>query len=245
MNSNEIVPFGKYKGQPIEVMQHDRGYCEWLMGQDWLQTRFPQLRTIIVNNFTEPSETPEHNALQARFLDDVFVLATIIAVQGGDGFTNGYGVDSLKKLIGVRFEDNSVDVHIYQNSSSIQITDKEEMAKKLYDLDIGSKKDDYYERQPYIEELNYYKRTGILSNQVFIPDVLIELKPSMGDDYPAVMRQVIAMKRRNSGYSRCIVIIGDYSGRGATLDQVTAMFGKSNIKLFLLSEIEDIAKSLL
>lgn len=244
MNSNEIVPFGKYKGQPIEVMQHDRGYCEWLMGQDWLQTRFPQLRTIIVNNFTEPSETPEHNALQARFLDDVFVLATIIAVKGNNGFTKGYGVNELKKVIGVKFEEDSVDVRIYPCGSSIEITDKEEIQKILDILDAGSKKEDYYERRPYAERLDWYKRTGYLGNDISIPDVSIELKPSMGDDYPAVMRQVIAMKQRKSGYSRCIVIIGYYSGRGATIEQVRAMFEKSNIKLFLLSEIEEIAKSL-
>ena len=32
--------------------------------------RYGNVYTLIVNNFTEPSETPEHNALQARFLDE-------------------------------------------------------------------------------------------------------------------------------------------------------------------------------
>jgi hypothetical protein len=28
--ANEIIPFGKYKGQPDEALVADRGYLEWL-----------------------------------------------------------------------------------------------------------------------------------------------------------------------------------------------------------------------
>jgi uncharacterized protein (DUF3820 family) len=68
----DIVPIGKYKGQPVEVLQGDPQYVEWLMGQDWVRTKYPQLFTLIVNNFGEPTETPEHNRFQAMFLDEAF-----------------------------------------------------------------------------------------------------------------------------------------------------------------------------
>jgi hypothetical protein len=29
MAGTKIVPFGKYKGQPVEVLAQDRGYVEW------------------------------------------------------------------------------------------------------------------------------------------------------------------------------------------------------------------------
>lgn len=64
-----VVPFGKYRGQPIEVLANDRAYCDWLMGQGWFRERFGGIHTLIVNNFAAPTETPEHNALQARFLN--------------------------------------------------------------------------------------------------------------------------------------------------------------------------------
>lgn len=70
--TGELIPFGKYKGQPLATMASDRDYCEWLLQQSWFVERFPQIHTIVVNNFGEPSETPEHNALQIRFLDDRF-----------------------------------------------------------------------------------------------------------------------------------------------------------------------------
>jgi hypothetical protein len=78
---SNIVPFGKYKGQPVEVLAADHAYCDWLTGQSWFRERYGAVYTLIVNNFAEPSETPEHNALQARFLDDDFCCGFFRALQ--------------------------------------------------------------------------------------------------------------------------------------------------------------------
>ena len=66
----DVVNFGKYRGQPIEILASDRGYCDWLMAQPWFRERYQNLYTVIINNYQQPSETPEHNALQALFLDE-------------------------------------------------------------------------------------------------------------------------------------------------------------------------------
>lgn len=79
--ANEIVPFGKYKGKPVETLRADRDYADWLTAQPWFRERFTGLFQIIVNNFGEPSETPEHNRLQARFLDDGFCRALLVALK--------------------------------------------------------------------------------------------------------------------------------------------------------------------
>jgi uncharacterized protein (DUF3820 family) len=68
------IPFGKYKGQPIEVLAGDPKYADWLRQQDWFRNRFGGLYQIIINNFAEPSETPEHNRLRARLLDLGFCI---------------------------------------------------------------------------------------------------------------------------------------------------------------------------
>ena len=71
--NTQLVPFGQYKGQPVEVMQMDTGYCEWLSTQDWFRERYANVyQQVIINNFTEASETPEHNKLQMLFLDKDF-----------------------------------------------------------------------------------------------------------------------------------------------------------------------------
>lgn len=68
-----IIPFGKYAGQPVDVLQADPSYCQWLTGQNWFRERYATINTLIINNFTKPEDTPEHNALQVKFLDNDFV----------------------------------------------------------------------------------------------------------------------------------------------------------------------------
>ena len=38
--NKQLVPFGKYKGQPVSVMQNDTQYCDWLATQDWFRERY-------------------------------------------------------------------------------------------------------------------------------------------------------------------------------------------------------------
>lgn len=66
--SAELITFGKYKGQPVEVLANDKKYTDWLMAQEWFRTGHVQLYNVIVNNFCEPSDTPEHNRMQADFM---------------------------------------------------------------------------------------------------------------------------------------------------------------------------------
>lgn len=71
--SNEVITFGKYKGQPASVLANDPSYTSWLTSQDWFVQRYPQINTLIINNFGEPADTPEHNRFQADFLKDEYV----------------------------------------------------------------------------------------------------------------------------------------------------------------------------
>src|SRR4051812_30049904 len=66
-NASQVIPFGKYKGQAAEVLRSDPAYVQWLSGQDWFRDRYAIIHTLIIHNFGEPSETPEHNALQVKF----------------------------------------------------------------------------------------------------------------------------------------------------------------------------------
>ena len=53
-----MIPFGKYKGQPVDVLAADRDYAEWLQQQDWFRERYQvSLYTIIINNFGEPDDS--------------------------------------------------------------------------------------------------------------------------------------------------------------------------------------------
>lgn len=65
------VPFGKYKGRPIELMLSDRQYCEWAAAQPWFRERHPTIYQIIVHG-TEAQETPEH----CRFAIEAVIAET-------------------------------------------------------------------------------------------------------------------------------------------------------------------------
>lgn len=80
----EIVPFGKYKGQPVELLAADRDYCEWLTAQPWFSEKYRNVYNVIVNYGSEPQDSPEHNQMQAQFLDDdwCFALADLLGLKG-------------------------------------------------------------------------------------------------------------------------------------------------------------------
>jgi hypothetical protein len=72
--TGELVPFGKHKGKPVETLLADPGYAEWIMGQPWFRDRYPAIYQTIINYNGEPADTPEHNQMQAAFLDDSWCL---------------------------------------------------------------------------------------------------------------------------------------------------------------------------
>jgi hypothetical protein len=73
MDIEPIIPFGKYKGQPITTLLADTKYLEWCKQQDFLKN-YPIVYNICVNqtivNQNENSKTPEHNKMQNLFLEE-------------------------------------------------------------------------------------------------------------------------------------------------------------------------------
>ena len=70
--SQKVVPFGKYRGQPLSVLREDVSYMDWLAGQEGIRRQYPWIFNLTVNSGGEPIETPEHNRFQALFLDPEF-----------------------------------------------------------------------------------------------------------------------------------------------------------------------------
>lgn len=207
--SGEIVPFGKYKGQPIEAMAQDKSYCEWLSAQEWFRNRHSAMHTIIINNFAEPTETPEHNALQAKFTDKAFLKRFIHACVGGESALREYF--EKKKLARL------ASIPRYMPASE---------GNWLRDLKFSLSASTTFETEGYdvVIEVN----AGL---QVW--RIGVECKPSLGDDYPAVLRQIKSAKPGTTS----VLVIGDggFTAVGATIEQVRNIFG--SIKIFFASDI--------
>jgi|SRR3954471_13011813 len=217
---NEIVPFGKYRNQPIEVMLQDRSYVEWLCGQDWFRNKFVNIYNIAIND-QEPTETPEHNKIQAMFLDDDFCKKFSLIFDADVRLREKFRTET-------KFENFGVDVILETN---YQVFDQETLNKRNETIsELNNKIDTEYIR----------KLGGMVDKSV---THAIEIKPSLGDDYPSVLRQMLKYKQienfKHIRYVEWVLFIDRYVGEGATIEQVRKIFEKSKIKILFVKEILD------
>lgn len=279
-----VVPFGKYKGKPVETLRADAGYCEWLMAQDWFRQRYQGIYTLVINNFGEPSETPEHNRLQTRFLDDDF-CKRLLSVLGWKPLMKpqeyikkelySYRIPALKNKItdleksASRIGENvdryrshleTPELDVFWESPESQLKSAEtELLKYRDDLDRSAKELKKWEQ--YAESPNLVMTIKSIQRKFEVKgwDVLlevtahdttsgiednialfIELKTSLGDDYPAVLRQIKANNRERTFRDAVgmILVFDQFSAEGATLDQVRTIFITSGITVLSVSEID-------
>jgi hypothetical protein len=69
-----LVPFGKYEGQTLEVLLADKSYCAWLVGQADLREQYPDLCDLIYKEHGNDINTPNHNRMQAEYLTEDTML---------------------------------------------------------------------------------------------------------------------------------------------------------------------------
>lgn len=277
-----VVPFGKYRGQPVESMAADRAYCDWLMAQGWFRERYANVYTLIVNNFGEPTETPEHNALQARFLDEVFCRGLLSALRWSplvdatefarralrcrveDKIKTISGrISRLAEVIeqGRKWESEGWPKPALYYTEELIWGDASKLSARLrrYEAELDEKKRELAEIEAQIDRASasdlridvkadfevggwdVYIRA--LAGAAALPlghglcdekSVYVEIKPSLGDDYPAVLRQMKA----NRGSGDCRVLAFDqFAAVGATLAQVKAIFAASGITVLSFEDI--------
>lgn len=71
-----VVPIGKYKGATVaELLVRDPAYVEWITSQGWFAQRFAEVHAAIISRGAGTDDTPEHNQLQARFMEPEFRTA--------------------------------------------------------------------------------------------------------------------------------------------------------------------------
>ena len=91
-------------------------------------------------------------------------------------------------------------------------------------------------------EGEFYSIYGLNKNS---SRIFVEIKPCLGDDFPAVLRQIKSNSEINIGRGHKrelegdkVLIIDKFTAEGATLEQVKKVFSLSEIKLLTFEEIE-------
>jgi hypothetical protein len=275
--AGQTIPFGKYKDQPVEILLTDPDYVTWLratMGEK-LKNQYPLVLNYIVAHYGEPSRTPDHNALQNRFLKREFQIQFALAVT--PGMTNwvrleGLDLNALFENEFAKREADAVKFAQNQYSAFPSMANKIEAAVDEARARIQKNKTAWRERG----RLVIYTGTphdGVLENPVEVrglrfeesgADVVygvghswslvakskhsggqgdvvagceeaigitVQIKPVLGDDYPAVLRAMKAVKTK-------FLLVRDYTGVGATWDEVKQVFALDAIRAVLLEEVE-------
>ena len=238
-----IVPFGKYKGKPLEVLLKDESYSKWLSGQDWFQEKFKNIYTIIVNNYhSAPIDTPEHNQMQVKFLNEEHALKLAFLISRGKLFIPGNDhfkekiTEFIKELKEYKIDLSEIieDFKRMKGQNLLKISQIEFEKKGVdvsYDVIYG-----------YGEDFGVSEYTFSRAAQVFNDfwsysyihlKLRVELKPSVGDDFPSVLRQM-----KSNGSST--LVIRNYTGTGASYEEFKNYFTSQGITVVTENEIEEV-----
>lgn len=241
MSQTELIPFGKFKGQPVTQLEHDPQYAQWILSTPSIKDKFPRFYSIVVNNFGEPADSPEHNAFQAMFLDEWFSASVAMKISGKCDLN---AVNEAKKKSyqnEARLINNENKSHYWPPHGGPRPDTTLEFLHLSCDMEFEVNGWDVI-LKPVDTVLvdGNPKRLGHINTPKFI-----ELKPSIGEDFPAILRQVkqrLAGLRKLDAFQVC-VIIREFTAESVSLENVKKMFALSRIQLLMLSEIPLISES--
>jgi hypothetical protein len=193
VSDSETIPFGKLQGKPIQALDNDPSYALWLAQQPWFREKFSGIFAYVASKFDLDEETPEHNAMQLKWLNRALLSRMIYATYAGDPF------DSLEQL------------------ESLDGSDIREVAPEQNGWDICFK----WQSSP--RDIN---------------DNFVELKTTLGDNYPAVLRTMNAKKLRNAADPDYFLIVRQLTTKVANVEQLVDFFGASEINFLMERDAE-------
>lgn len=219
--STLIVPFGKHQGLTVaELVVRDPAYVEWLLGQSWLAQRFAKLHEAIITRGATPDDTPEHNQIQARFLDPSFRAATILASTPKNFESSRYRHEA--------YEDYEDDINRRARWRNIYKTEPEGPEP----INPGP------DTRPLVTAV-VFEASGVDAHISWGFErighrnwINVEIKPSLGDDYPSVMRQM-----QRLGVT--VLVIEQYASSNLPLSTVREMFKANGQILITIQDILD------
>lgn len=208
----QILQFGKYKGQPIQCVLDDNQYIEWLLAQSWFPKHYPTIYQFLISNNKEFTDTPEHNRMVKLFLQDDYCASIFHVV---DSHKNKAVFDCEK-----RFNENyfyrefNVESIMQKKISGPKIT-YEKIFEDGYDVCIIKEETYFIE----IEGMRYNESCSIKTEETFDTSLIIECKPSISEDFPAIIRQI-----RNSKKKAHVILYNEFTAESTTINEVKLMF---------------------
>ena len=239
----KIIPFGKYKGKPVEILATDKNYAEWLIAQSFFKEKHVNLYNVVINNFREPVDTPEHNKLQIKFLKPEYRVKLAYIVNPN------------------LFEYNSEKINREMN----KILDKTDDKKSEYFLNSLKNPEKNHKYGLYTTRLmrystpvfesvdaNYCLWYGIKFDYDGLnsfnlkrrSEYWVEIKPTISEDFPSVLRQMKAsMPYQYSEFpidKFFILLVGEYTGTSVSKTDFIEYFKTQGYIVVFENQIEQV-----
>ena len=253
------------------MLAQDRSYCDWLAAQPWFREQYQNVYTLIINNFTEPNETPEHNQMQVRFLDEDWQKNVAFLVCPDRPSTVEWILSLVEKPDAERYclvpcENGSYRVwsryydgswrphqdgchHSYVHATYAGFFEVSSATFEVEGTDVV------------FEMWDGSHLTDIIARRdgSFSQILNIEIKPQLGDDFPAVLRQIKRQRTKEvsrsvhnpsgNGYhtervvetrpGKWVLLIRDYRG-SVPYEKVCDFMASEHIHLVRESDVQDV-----
>ena len=200
--ASNIIPFGKHRGLTVaEIARIDAQYLDWLAQQPWFVENFPAAYEEI-RGFLPDANTPQHNLLQARFLERRLIHKIVRRVFGRQAYQDWR---EYHRRADITFDD-------------WMVTHGQDWLAKW--------------------TVEFEKISDVVLTGPNFWRIGLELKPSIGDDYPAVLRQ--ALRQQLLLERQPVLVI--YERCNASVDEPTIgrIFAASNIGFLPLWQVEQL-----
>lgn len=281
METQPLIPtvnFGKkYYGKPVTDMLADQPYMDWGNSQPGLKEKITLVVNQYITNNSQASATPAHNKLQNQFLDKTLQKKLLYKICPSipkmfQQLDELYKLPEYRQLFGadkMEIKYSNWKFHVewkYNWDIALFVTivsDDMSIPYNLESQDIDIKK-------TVATKFNSIKNISILSDydNVYIEvnvtrQILCELKPTLGDDYPDVLRKMRKQievteayflsidkskscysqycdKSTDSNYGIYILIIGEFNSESATKEQLIEIFKTAKIQVIFMSDLLDV-----
>lgn len=237
----QLMPFGKYKGQPLEIVMSDKNYVEWLTNQEFIkEEKNINIYNFLVNGNNDLAFSKEHNEIVAMFYDKSFRDKFLIYSLGFNKFSDlcneyinktiyyDYRIKQrLNKTILHDCKKNDNKFFVENNPKSTFWSD---VSTEFYGWDIRITDSRlYFYNDLYFLDTPCCERTNLY----------IEIKPLLGEDYPNVLRQIKRninfVKKSISDCSNVFLILKEFNCSSTSIEILKEMFYP--IKIFFVDEI--------
>jgi len=283
MEAQSLIPtvtFGKkYYGKPVTEMLADQSYIDWANGQPGLKEKITLVVNQYISNNSNASATPDHNRLQNQFLDKTVQKKLLYKICPSipkmfQQLDELYKLPEYKQLFGeTKFK-------TYYKKWEFAVEWKYNWDVALF-INLDSDNDLYFNtsckdieikktvetRFNSIKNISIARYTSAGYNMIDFRfrdvnrKILCELKPTLGDDYPDVLRKMRKQievteayfvsndksidpqdrhKRTECNYGIYVLIIGEFKAESATKEQLIEIFNTANIKVIFMSDLLDI-----